>query len=172
MSKRKPKLRDLSYAVPTGEEKRTLITSLVSASPISAAVMGAVLVEHELEGLIRKRFRRNDDDTWKDLLNDQGPLRSFHSKILTAYAFGIVDDTTRDNLDIVRQVRNAFAHAKTPLDFEHPLVKKMRLPKLRGPSGNSLGPTKNFRTARVNAVLKRHTRSSASCFARKCSPKR
>ncbi|MGH6848272.1 MAG: hypothetical protein ACREC0_12795 [Methylocella sp.] len=53
--KPKPKLRDLSRARPTDEEPKTLIDAFYTASPIARAIIGAVLVEHELDELLRKK---------------------------------------------------------------------------------------------------------------------
>jgi hypothetical protein len=56
------------------------------------------------------------------LVGDNGPLHSFYSKIVTGYALGIYDDGIRDNLHIVRNIRNAFAHSKKLIQFDHPAV--------------------------------------------------
>jgi hypothetical protein len=117
----KPKLRDLSNLVLTREEEEALATAAVHANPTVTAIMGAVMVEHELEGLLRSRLSKKDDDTWSDLTLDNGPFGTFHKKINAAYALGIYDDTTKQNLNIVRNIRNAFAHSKKLIDFDHPL---------------------------------------------------
>src|SRR5262245_6781819 len=49
-------------------------------------------------------------------------LNSFYSKIITGYALGIYDDGIRDNLHIVRNIRNAFAHSRKLIRFDHPAV--------------------------------------------------
>jgi hypothetical protein len=67
-------------------------------------------------------FRKNDDPTWEELLSDRGPIGTFSAKILAGYAFGIYDESIRKNLDVVRQIRNGFAHSKTMIDFNHELV--------------------------------------------------
>jgi hypothetical protein len=118
----KPKLRDLGYLKLTREEEQALADAAVHANPTVTAIMGAVLVEHELEGFLRKRLSKRDDETWSDLTLDNGPLGTFHKKIIAAYALGIYGDVTRQNLNIVRNIRNAFAHSKKLIDFDHPLI--------------------------------------------------
>ena len=130
----KPKLRDLSRKWPTGEESDALVEHLASSdAPIVIAILGAALVEHELEQMLRPRFRRQDDATWKELTSDNGPLGTFYMKITAGYAFGIYDDTIKDGLNTVRAIRNVFAHTKKLLNFSDELIvnelKKVTLPK-------------------------------------------
>ena len=120
--KPKPKLRDLSRHPPTEEEKQALVDAVVSENPIATAILGAVFVEHELEMTLRGRLSKNDDDTWLALTGDEGPLGTFSKKITAAYALGVCDDITRSNLNIVRAIRNAFAHAKKLIDFDNELI--------------------------------------------------
>ena len=134
----KPKLtlRDLSRIAPTDEERKAVRKALRDVeSPITTAVLGASIVELELETELRNRFRRADDETWKSLTGDVGPLSTFNQQIIAAYGFGILDDVTRDGMDTVRRIRNAFAHTKTLFDFDHELVarelKSVTLPKAK-----------------------------------------
>jgi DNA-binding MltR family transcriptional regulator len=87
------------------------------------AILGIGILETELEPMIRQRLQRKDDATWEKLTEDIGPLKSFHSKIVMAYALGIIDETMRENLHIVRRVRNVFAHAKILIDFTEETIK-------------------------------------------------
>ncbi len=130
----RPKLRDLSRKWPTYEEKSALLDHLASSdAPIVTAVLGAALLEQEIERMLRPRFRRQDDDTWKELTSDNGPLGTFNLKIMAGYAFGTYDDTIKDGLNTVRAIRNVFAHTKKLLDFSDELIinelNKVCLPK-------------------------------------------
>jgi hypothetical protein len=58
------------------------------------------------------------------MTGDRGPLSTFSNKILMGHALRIYDENTRCNLDIVRNIRNAFAHSKRPINFDHDLVIK------------------------------------------------
>jgi hypothetical protein len=49
---------------------------------VIAAVLGATLVEYQLEQVLKTNFRRNDDSTWSRMTDGSGPLRDFHSKIV------------------------------------------------------------------------------------------
>jgi len=44
-------------------------------------------------------------------------MGSFQHKIRMAYALGIIGNETKENLGIIRRVRNTFAHAASPVSF-------------------------------------------------------
>src|ERR1017187_321469 len=73
---------------------------------------------------LRRKLDRRDEKTWDDLTGDNGALGTFHKKIQMGYALRIYNEETRQNLDIVRAVRNAFAHTKVLIDFNHALIIK------------------------------------------------
>jgi hypothetical protein len=56
------------------------------------------------------------------MVRENGPFSTFDQKITAAFAFRIFDEATKDNLKIVKNIRNAFAHAKKLIDFNHELV--------------------------------------------------
>lgn len=132
--KPKPTLRDFSR-IPLTQEERTAVREALrdNESPIATAILGATIVEMELETELRNRFTRKDDDTWKDLTGEVGPLGTFHQKIIAAYGFRILDNVLLDGMNTVRQIRNAFAHSKRLIDFNNKLVtrelKRVTLPK-------------------------------------------
>lgn len=120
---KKPKLRDLSQHPLTYAEQLSLLNAVdISAPPIAAAILGAVLVEHELEASLRRRIPRITDEIWLTMLDEQGPYSTFSRKITAGRALGLYDDAFKTNLDIVRVIRNTFAHSKRLIDFDHPLV--------------------------------------------------
>jgi hypothetical protein len=118
---RKSNLRDLSIFPPTEAEFDELYNALRDAHPTTAAILGAIMVEHALDMRLREQFKRQDDDTWKALV-DEGPLGSFAHKIKAGYAFGLFEDDVRTNLDVIRHIRNAFAHSRKLLPFNHRLI--------------------------------------------------
>lgn len=121
--RQKPKLADLSKVPPTTEERKAVRDALRrDESPIATAILGATIVEFELESELRSRFRRKDDATWGDLTSDIGPLASFHQKIVAAYALGILSESLRDACQTVRQIRNQFAHSKRLIAFDNALI--------------------------------------------------
>lgn len=121
--KPKRKIGDLSR-LPSSDEETSAIFELLGSEPhpIVIAVLSQAIIENELEQLLRTRFVRNDDQTWTLLTNETGPLSTFYTKIISGYAFRLFDEITRENLHVIRKIRNAFAHGKRVFDFEHELV--------------------------------------------------
>ncbi|MGH6878708.1 MAG: hypothetical protein ACREHV_15205 [Rhizomicrobium sp.] len=82
-----------------------------------AALLIGANVENTLENAIVKFLA---PDRTKYLFRDGAPLGTFSNKILMGYALDLYGDDTFANLDVIRQIRNAFAHAKIPISFETP----------------------------------------------------
>lgn len=51
-----------------------------------------------------------------------GPLSTFSAKIKMGYSLGLYNKLMRDELDLIRYIRNAFAHSWRKLDFESTAV--------------------------------------------------
>jgi DNA-binding MltR family transcriptional regulator len=121
---KKPKLRDYSHLVLTREEKDALAAAAHSENqhPIVIAILACVLIEHELDRLLRNKLKKKDDNTWQALQSETGPLRSFSAKISIAYALGIYTEKVQHDLNVVRIIRNAFAHSKKLIDFNDALI--------------------------------------------------
>jgi len=61
------------------------------------------------------------------LFKERGPLGTFAARIDAAHAFGLVTDSERRDLDLIRQIRNAFAHVSlgslADISFNQPSVR-------------------------------------------------
>ncbi len=121
----KERLRALSTAFPSEDEVDALLKAhfVPAESPIIIAILGQTLLEIELDTLLRTHFSRRDDEMWKQLTSEYGPLSTFKRKITAGYAFGIYDKIIRDGLNTVRDIRNAFAHSHRPIDFSHDYIR-------------------------------------------------
>jgi hypothetical protein len=58
----------------------------------------------------------------ENLLEDHGLLGTFSAKISLGHALGLFGNQTRRNLDIIREMRNLFAHDTTQLSFSTPEI--------------------------------------------------
>jgi hypothetical protein len=81
-----------------------------------AAILSALTIEAGLTIAITRRLP-NSQDVSNQLFENNGPLESLDGKILIAQAIGILGKLTRQNLDIVKHVRNTFAHGRMPILF-------------------------------------------------------
>jgi len=52
------------------------------------------------------------------LFERDGVLSTFYGNIHLAFALKLIRETVRDDLDVIRRVRNAFAHSILPLTFD------------------------------------------------------
>jgi len=111
--------KELEASDAEGLKKEVLHTS-----DRTAAIVLASWVERELEQWIVIALPRHDRKTVEKLQGRDGALNSFYSKIHLGYALALYDETTRENLDIIRRVRNAFAHTPQAIDFETDEIRK------------------------------------------------
>jgi hypothetical protein len=64
-----------------------------------------------------------DPERLKAIFGSDGILSSLSAKIKMAYAMSLIGPVTRHDLDLIRYIRNEFAHSKIHFDFETPEVK-------------------------------------------------
>jgi hypothetical protein len=87
-----------------------------------AAILAATNVEIALRYALARRLTVKTDQDER-IFGLGAPLSTFDNKIRIAYALEIFGDQTKTNLDIVREIRNAFAHAHIPITFKTDQVK-------------------------------------------------
>jgi DNA-binding MltR family transcriptional regulator len=108
-------------AVPGRVEKVT--EAMQQESDRGCVIFGAAILEDDLEGLLREFFRKDKDSVTQvvnPLFRTYAPLSTFSAKTDVAYALRLVSRTTKRKLDIVRRLRNDFAHEPGPLTFDAP----------------------------------------------------
>jgi hypothetical protein len=87
-------------------------------------IMGAG-IEDDLEDLVLARMRIDLSKTDKALLLDgDGVISRFSAKITVAFALGLIGPETRRDLTRIKDIRNAFAHARSDIDFSTPEISK------------------------------------------------
>ncbi|WP_291131178.1 MltR family transcriptional regulator [Flavobacterium sp. UBA7682] len=75
----------------------------------SIAIVGATYLEMILDHILLAFFPEDDKEVLR-LLDYNGPLGNFSNKISMCYCLGLIDKTIRDDLTLVRKIRNKFAH--------------------------------------------------------------
>ena len=81
------------------------------------AILTATIVEEQLEMLLLA-YLHLDDAGVAALFGERQPLNSFAGKIREAHEHGLIDDETRSDLLVIKEIRNAFAHTRERLDFK------------------------------------------------------
>lgn len=89
----------------------------------AAAIVAGSFVEHHL-GNYLQHFMVQDEKFLKTLFGPTGPISSFSQRIQIAFALGHIDEVCRQDLDMIRTIRNYFAHAPTATNFQDGKVLK------------------------------------------------
>jgi len=96
---------------------------LWSASDRAFALLHSINVENALHRLFEAKLRQGLNSTdRKRLYGSEGILSNFSSKIALAYALELIGPVTRDDLNLIRFIRNTFAHSRRPLSFDLQVV--------------------------------------------------
>ena len=120
-------LKTLARADPKSENFEALEREMyTSGSDRATAVLFASFVEINLENFIVSKLRPNlNSDDRKQLFDYEGAIGTFSSKIIIAYAFKLIGPVTRFDLNLIRILRNEFAHSRIPINFDTPEVKSV-----------------------------------------------
>jgi hypothetical protein len=118
------KLKELSRAELNLGDLHRIEEELFGIEGDRALVISSVaFLEGALDRLHRSRLRQDlSKEELSRIFDFEGTLGSFSSKILMAYALNIIGPISRDNLDLLRHLRNAFAHSRRPLRFDMPEI--------------------------------------------------
>jgi len=82
-----------------------------------AALVGAALIDTRLDALLRSHFVKSK--AVEDLMDaGNAPLGTFSARIKMAHALGLVTDLEFSECEIIRRVRNMFAHGVHGLTFK------------------------------------------------------
>jgi hypothetical protein len=120
--RKEPSLRDLGKLPPSDDELGETWAEIERQSHRASAVLAGALVEAALQFALYTHFVFLSKLEMEGLFDYPAPLASFDAKIRIAYAIGLYGPVVRHDLDIVRKVRNGFAHAQRPLTFETPQI--------------------------------------------------
>ncbi|MEE8155253.1 MAG: MltR family transcriptional regulator [Phycisphaerales bacterium] len=80
-------------------------------------VVASAYLDDLLAGMLRK-YLVDEPKVVDDLLDFQGPLGTFSSRISLSYCLGLIRDDQFRDLNTVRKIRNDFAHAHQSRSFD------------------------------------------------------
>ncbi|NLS13847.1 hypothetical protein HGP28_13195 [Vibrio sp. SM6] len=96
--------------------------TLTHESDRAAALMSAAYLDEQLKTLLNRKLV--DDAKVKErILGTSGAIDSFSSRIDLAYLLGLIPKNFRDDLELIRRIRNEFAHTAQKMDFETDAIK-------------------------------------------------
>ena len=118
MANKKRSLGGFSRETPSLGERIQILTELDTMHDRSAAIICAAHLESNLETAIANNLIPLSKEEYDTIfVLDGAPLSSFAGKIRMAYALGIIGRQTKADLEAIKAVRNAFAHARRPITF-------------------------------------------------------
>lgn len=120
----KQSLRDLTRQFPSVDDQKRFREAINAKSDLVTAIVQAIEIDYILEQLIVSKLVRRDEETIEILCKENGALSTFFSKIGVAYAFGIIDKEKMDYINVVRRIRNAFAHSRKDISFATPAIRE------------------------------------------------
>jgi hypothetical protein len=87
-----------------------LVKGLAKEGERAAVVVGAARLDLALEHLLKKAMHPHPGGS-DNLFDQERPLGTFFSKIALAYRLGLIDKDVEQALQLVRKIRNNFAHS-------------------------------------------------------------
>lgn len=96
--------------------------NLTQESDRGIALMGTAYIDERLKVLIEK-YLIEDNSILKTMFDFSGPLGTFSSRLMMAYSLGLIPKNIFNNSNILRKIRNDFAHVSRPISFDEEPVK-------------------------------------------------
>lgn len=98
----------------------SVLAELRDESDRGAVILAATSIEDMLEFSIGLRMTPLETDATAraEVFGARGTLSSYANKTLIAYALGIIDKSTKKEIDLIREIRNACAHSRLPISFK------------------------------------------------------
>lgn len=112
------------------DEKLELQNKMVNLFHTSDNRAAAIVVTSYLEEQLKlailghfKNFSTLNKDDRKNLTGGNGPLSTFSSRISMAYLLDLINKDQYDDLNLIRKIRNGFAHQLDAVTFDFPEIK-------------------------------------------------
>ncbi|UPK45469.1 MltR family transcriptional regulator [Paenibacillus pabuli] len=99
----------------------SLRIALNGESDRGCALLAIAFLDNILKELLRK-FLVDDSSVFNNLFAGSGGLSSFSSRIELAYLLGLISPMQRRDLNLLRKIRNDFAHSMDIIDFENQTI--------------------------------------------------
>jgi hypothetical protein len=129
-----PTLRSLARKPIRTNDLVNFIEGAPHSTDQAIALVAAAWVERCLERVILSRLVRLKKQQYRELFIGSSPLASFAIKIKLAYAMRIIGPRVQGDLEIVKDIRNQFAHSFHPISFRTKVIsrecRKLKTPEL------------------------------------------
>jgi len=115
------------------EEWTSFFEELKKESDRAAAILVAAYIDSLLRAKLETLFCKGNAEVRRKLFDDsQGAFATFSAKIDAAYCLGWLEPNVFHDIELIRRIRNQFAHRIHGITLEEPkikaLVSKLRVP--------------------------------------------
>jgi DNA-binding MltR family transcriptional regulator len=121
--------RDRRKASPASSANVPVFETLMLETDRGCALVAADMIGEELDVLLRAKFISESGIHDKDLdtlmRGVRAPLGDFAARANIAYALGLIEADTWKALDVLRELRNEFAHSHGPKSFTDQQVERI-----------------------------------------------
>ncbi|WCO03518.1 MltR family transcriptional regulator [Psychroserpens ponticola] len=100
-----------------------LRSELTKESDRGMSLYATAYIDKKLEILLKKKLIGSNKHL-KEIFSFNGPVGTFSSKIKLAYSIGLIDKVIMSDINILRQIRNEFAHSEKNISFETDSIRK------------------------------------------------
>jgi DNA-binding MltR family transcriptional regulator len=107
------------------DEANKIAREVNTGSPRGGAMVAAAFMDDFLMKLILLRLEMLSETEVEGLFAPERPLGSLSSKIKLGRALGLFGPRTAHDLNLVREIRNAFAHGLRKMSFETPEIRQL-----------------------------------------------
>jgi hypothetical protein len=109
----------------THDQVTAVLQELEKQTDRGAGIIAAAVLEEILEIVLRKRLLKLSNRHADELFGPMKALSSFSAKIEIGFALGLFSEAGYRHLNVIRDVRNKFAHRIAALTFDHPDIAKI-----------------------------------------------
>ncbi len=108
------------------ENEKLVLKSLYKEGDRSAALIAGSIVDTRLEACLRSMMKQSEK-VQERFFGTYGPLGSFSSRIDLAYLLNVISKEAHNDLTIIRNIRNDFAHNLSIKGFKDTSIKDKTL---------------------------------------------
>ena len=105
-------------------DSRRFIEDLQKETDRGAALVGATFIDNVLESMLRAYFV-DDKEIVDELLNSNDLIGNLSVKGKMAYCLGLIGKENYRDINVIRKIRNEFAHLDKPVSFNMPNIKEL-----------------------------------------------
>jgi mannitol operon repressor len=107
----------------TTDQVSAILLELNKQTDRGAAIIAAAVIEEILEIVILKRVRPLSNSRYESLFSGPNAVTgTLSAKIAMGFALSLYNEAGFKQLDMIREVRNKFAHRIEAITFEHPEI--------------------------------------------------